>query len=77
MPKTAQASTELVEQVDSEKTQKEKRLADLRAKLEEKLEDMLDKQAKLDHMLDKQAFLEYRLMEQNISAREFKRMLRQ
>ena len=61
-PKTAKASKELVVQVDSEKTQKEKRLADLRAKL--------------DYMLDKQAYLEYRLGEQYISEREFKRMLR-
>ena len=92
VPKTAQASTELVEQVDSEKTQKVKRLAEAAEKLTEQLEDMLDKQAKLDHildeqafleqakldnMLDKYAFLESRLMKQNISASEFKRMLRQ
>ena len=44
VPKTAQASTEFVEQVDSEKTQKEKRLAEAVAKLK----SVLDKQAKLD-----------------------------
>ena len=50
VPKTAQASTELVEQVDSEKTQKEKRLADLQqARLQNEKETQAAFEAWAEH----------------------------